>query len=68
MSKTIREHIRQYIDEVGLARFETRDGVEGVLWLDENEWYPLSDAGLNQQLGFYRISHFPDVVNEAKEE
>lgn len=57
--------LQQYIESGGVARWEDRADVTGILWTDENEWVPLSDIGINKQIGFYQISLFPDQHNDA---
>lgn len=63
--KNIREHIREYEAETGLAGRTVQNGRAGVLFLDEDEFIPFADLGLNHDLGFYRLSQFPDATNEA---
>jgi hypothetical protein len=51
--------ISDYIQEGGMARLETVDGVGGVLFMDEGEFIPWRDLGYNPTYGFYRLSHLP---------
>lgn len=57
--------LQQFIEDGGVARWQNRSGVDGILWTDENQWMPLSDIGVNKQLGFYQLSVFPDQANDA---
>lgn len=58
--------LQQYIEDGGQALWRNREGVDGILWTDENEWMPLNDIGVNKQLGFYQMSVFPDQKNDAE--
>ena len=65
--QTIREMVNQFIrDNPNEAAF-VNDGL-AVVFYDENETIPLTDLGYNREYGFYKISLFPDVENEAKTE
>lgn len=64
--KYIQDLISDYIQDSGMARLETVDGVRGVLFLDENEFIPWRDLGYNSTYGFYRLSHLPNVENETE--
>ena len=55
--------VQEFIKEGGQARIETRDGVEGVLFLDEMYFIPLENLGYNSELGFFNTSIFPDQPN-----
>lgn len=61
--------LQQFIEEGAPqghpARWQSRNGVNGILWTDENQWMPLSDIGVNKQFGFYQLSVFPDQTNDA---
>lgn len=52
-------------DTGGEAHWENRSGEWGIVFHDENEFIPLSDLAVNKRLGFYKISLFPDVINDA---
>lgn len=56
----IQQRIDQFITEGGAARVELRDGIDGVVFLDENEFIPFGDLDYNDKLGFFQISRFPD--------
>lgn len=58
--------LNQYIENGGDAQWDIRNGIEGILWLDENNWQPLSDIGVNKRLGFYSRSQFPNELNDAQ--
>jgi hypothetical protein len=58
--------LQSYIEETENAKWDIKDGVEGILWLDENQWQPLSDIGVNKEYGFYSLEQFPDVINDAE--
>lgn len=62
----IQDMISEYIQETGLARVETRGGVGGVLFLDENEFIPWGDLGFSRLYGFFRRSVLHDVESEAE--
>lgn len=63
----IQDLISGYIRETpGIASRTAVGGVRGVLFHDENEFIPWSDLGFNSTYGFYRLSSFPDVGNEAE--
>jgi hypothetical protein len=64
MKPNIREMMVRYVNE-GNARFDVQDGRAGVVFLDENEFIPLEDLNYNRQLGFFRVSAFPDAEQEA---
>jgi hypothetical protein len=52
-------------EQPDLVRWETRNGVDGVLWLDEYQWQPLENIGLNQEIGFFDLTLFPSAINDA---
>lgn len=69
--KNIRDTVEEYIKETGGARFEDRQGEGfGVVFHDENEFFLLSDLAYNSDLGFFRVSRFPNQprIAEYKEE
>lgn len=66
MAESIQDLISEYVQDTGLARLETQGGVRGVLFLDENEFFPWRDLGFNHEYGFFRLSAFPNVTNEAE--
>lgn len=57
--------VKQYIRDTSLAHEETRGDVRGVVFHDEGEFIPYRDLGYNTTYGFYRLSHLPNVENEA---
>ena len=57
--------IREFISGDGPATLTTQNGEAGVTFTDENEFIAFGDLGYNKELGFYRISRFPDEPNEA---
>lgn len=60
--------IRKFVFEGGQACVIVENGDQaGVMFLDDMEFIPFADLGYNQQLGFYQLSAFPDVENEAGE-
>jgi hypothetical protein len=63
--KSIQKAIADYIAEGGGAVYATADGESGVVFTDENEFFAWEDLGLSKDLGFYRLSRFPDVANEC---
>jgi len=50
----IREQAQRYIDESGMAHLENRDGAEGIVFHDEDEFIPLSELRYDAILGFHR--------------
>jgi len=63
--QSIQDMISEYCQETGLAHTENREGGYGVVFHDEGEFIPMRDLGYSGRLGFYRLSAFPDVANEA---
>lgn len=61
----IEKMIVDFIREDGPAQCGFQGDEDGVMFLDEHEFIPWSDLGYNSDLGFYRLSLFPDVENEA---
>ncbi len=59
--------LQQHRDSGGQAAWRNRNGIDGILWTDENQWMPLADIGVNKQIGFYQLSVFPDQRNDAEE-
>lgn len=66
MKKSVDTMIDEYIRDTGTAKRVYQGGRAGVIFLDEGEFIPLTDLGYNTNIGFYRISRFPDVKNEAE--
>ncbi|MCL4301143.1 MAG: hypothetical protein KJ077_35755 [Anaerolineae bacterium] len=63
---TIAEYAARYCEEFPQAgRIEFRDGLAGVLFLDEGEHIPFTDLGYHDDYGFYRLSALPEVKNQA---
>lgn len=60
----IQSAVNEYIEETGFARTETRDGVDGVLFLDENQFIPWDDLGYSRLYGFFQKSVLQDVEAE----
>lgn len=63
--KTIEQMLDEYIQESRMGRYETKNGRKGIVFLDENQWIPIDDLGYSRELGFYQLSLFPHVQNEA---
>ena len=61
----IRQHVLRAIRSGLPARFDVQGAVSGVLFWDEGEFIPLGDLGYNSTLGYYRLSAFPDALNEC---
>lgn len=69
MSENIRDLVLQYINDTpGAARFDVQAGRAGVTFLDENEFIPLADLAYSSEIGFYRLSQFPDVEPQTTNE
>lgn len=49
-----------------LGELVTLNGVEGIRFLDENEFIPFFDLAYNSEIGFFKKSDFPNETNEAK--
>lgn len=62
----ITSHLTKYIRDTGMAHYAVQDNVPGVVFRDEGEFVPLSDLGLNHDLGFFRRSDFPDEPTIAE--
>lgn len=58
--------LQQYIEDGGDAIWQNRNGIDGILWTDENQWMPLHDIGVNRKIGFYQLSASPDQRNDAE--
>ncbi|MBI3158804.1 MAG: hypothetical protein HYZ26_04290 [Chloroflexi bacterium] len=61
----IRQILEQHIKNGEPIKLETQGGVEGALFTDRGEFIPLDDLGYSGELGFFRISDFPFMENEA---
>ena len=59
-------NIRQHIRNCDTARPTQQAGRSGVLFTDENEFIPFSDLAYNPELGYYRLSQFPDAASETE--
>ncbi len=57
--------IKEFIRDGGPATLTTQNGESGVTFTDENEFIPFGNLGYNRELGFYKISLFPDEHNEG---
>jgi len=64
----IRQHLLKSILSGLPARFDVQGAVSGVLFEDEQEFIPLSDLGYSSELGYYRLSAFPDALSETTNE
>ena len=64
---TIEQMVTATIRDTGEAEITGQEGQRGVLFFDEGEFIPFADLGYNSRLGFYRLSQFPDVENEAEQ-
>ena len=62
---TIHELVEQAIAAGEPLRIETRDGVEGVLIADREEFIAWEALGYSSELGFFDINEFPFMENEA---
>ena len=62
----ILKHIKKSISGGMLARLEMKDGVPGVLFLDEHEFIAFDDLNYNGDMGYFQISLFPDAARECK--
>ena len=62
----IEQMAQDYIRDTGMARLLTRSDIPYFLFLDTYELIRLDDLGYNSAYGFYRLSKFPNVVNEAE--
>ena len=63
----VEKMIADYVNS-GMAKIVERDEQRGVVFLGDDEFIPFDDLGYNSELGFYRLSLFPDVQNEAAEQ
>lgn len=64
---TILEHVKRAIREGFIpAELVIHDGEAGVLFLDENEFIPFADLNYSRELGYFRISLFPDEPRECE--
>ena len=61
----IRQHLLSAINSGLPAQLTVQAAVPGVTFLDENEFIPFSDLAYNPDLGYYRLSQFPDAANET---
>lgn len=62
---TILEHVKQAISEGLAARLATQAGEPGALFLDEHEFIPFGDLNYNSDLGYFKMSLFPDARREC---
>lgn len=64
--KTIEQMAVEYCtSSPELGELVTLNGVEGIRFLDENEFIPFDDLAYNSEFGFFKKSQFPDEPNEA---
>jgi hypothetical protein len=61
----IKKILEEHIKSGEAIELETRGGQEGALFTDRDEFIPLDDLGYSGELGFFRISDFPFMDNEA---
>lgn len=66
--RNIRESIQSFINGGGNAVITVKRTTPGVLFTDENEFIPFSDLGYSSDLGYYRISQFPNRKNKTTNE
>ena len=64
----IRQHVLKSIYAGLPARFDVQGAAAGVLFEDEQEFIPLADLGYSSELGYYRLSAFPDALSETTNE
>ena len=64
----IRQHVLKSIYAGLPARFDVQGAAAGVLFEDEQEFIPLADLGYSSELGYYRVSAFPDALSETTNE
>lgn len=64
----IRDHFLESVAQGMAANIAVKNGVAGALFHDEAEFIPFSDLGYNKELGYYRLSQFPDWPNECSNE
>jgi hypothetical protein len=63
----IRDHVRQSIARGLPAHFDVQVTTAGVQFdADDREFIPFCDLGYSRQIGYYRLSAFPEVVSECK--
>jgi hypothetical protein len=63
----IRDHIRKAIYAGLAANFDVQVTTPGVQFNeDDREFVPFYDLGYNQELGYFRLSAFPDTASECE--
>lgn len=61
----IKKFLEDHIKNGEAIKMETHGGAEGALFTDRGEFIPLDDLGYSSELGFFRISDFPFMDNDA---
>lgn len=64
----IRQHVIKSIYAGLPARFAVREAVSGVEFTDEGEFIPFAEIGYNAEIGYFRLSRFPDAANACTNE
>jgi len=64
---SIEKMVKDFIELTGLAKIIEQDGQQGVLFQDQKGFIPFDDLGYNRELGFYSLSQFPEVTNQAEQ-
>ena len=64
---SIEKMVKDFIELTGLAKIIEQDGQQGVLFQDHKGFIPFDDLGYNRELGFYSLSQFPEVTNQAEQ-
>ncbi len=63
---SIEKMVKDFIALTGLAKITEQDGQRGVRFQDKKGFIPFDDLGYNRELGFYSLSQFPEVANQAE--
>lgn len=61
----IKQLLEDHIKKGEPLKLHTQNGKEGALLTDRGEFIPLDDLGYSSEMGFYRVSDFPFLENEA---
>jgi hypothetical protein len=62
----IKDLIQKAIAEGQAIRVETQGDKEGAFLKDRGEFIPWDDLGYSSELGFFSVSDFPFMENEAE--
>lgn len=62
----IKEMIEKAIGEGEPIEIKTDGGKEGAFFSDRGEFIPFEDLGFSSELGFFSVSDFPFMENEAE--